>query len=598
VPMMENVYSNAKCVLVWLGDATKESSIAFDFMHTIIGAENFDRLVEQELFAEQWVALESLMRWRWFTRSWIVQEIALAKDAQLYCGKDSIPWTDFCHVVGLFKLYHGEIKPHFLREEYNYSRNLLGEVEALGACQLVHITKNLFRKSNNHEIQRRLVTLECLVSKLTMFDAGREHDLVYAMIALAKDIRTPAQNSRSVDPDASPVATPREELHVELGAPVEMPIIDIARPNGEDISTSSKKRKVHHLDVPRSPSVLRFQTAVRHAQRTRLDAFPVDYDQSFMKVCADFVEFVIKRSNSLDIILRSWVPEALRDKHRLPSWLMTLGTYPFQSAGKGAFVRVTGDPLVGLDPMEPKRYSACGQNAQPLRIDRYPTDGWGFCCLDRPSLFHPTTDPEVHDHRSLFANGFIYDTIASLRDKAVDGTLPTDWFEFGGWKQWTSSPPEPLWRTLLADRESNGYQVETFYSKTFQSLVKKHCAPRGGLNVKKILATTECDKPSERFLDRVMEVTPNRRLFKTTPQKDSLLGLAPANAEKGDLVCILYGCSVPVILRRHSRTIEGQPCEYFELVGDAYVHGLMDGHAVEENEQSESENKSQQFELR
>lgn len=48
------------------------------------------------------------------------------------------------------------------------------------------------------------------------------------------------------------------------------------------------------------------------------------------------------------------------------------------------------------------------------------------------------------------------------------------------------------------------------------------------------------------------------------------VGLAPAHAEPGDYVCILFGSAVPFVLR----PVTG---ENFGLVGEAYVYGIMDG---------------------
>lgn len=47
-------------------------------------------------------------------------------------------------------------------------------------------------------------------------------------------------------------------------------------------------------------------------------------------------------------------------------------------------------------------------------------------------------------------------------------------------------------------------------------------------------------------------------------------GLAPCNAESGDHICIIFGSTVPLILR-------ALPEEKFRLIGEAYVYGIMDG---------------------
>lgn len=55
------------------------------------------------------------------------------------------------------------------------------------------------------------------------------------------------------------------------------------------------------------------------------------------------------------------------------------------------------------------------------------------------------------------------------------------------------------------------------------------------------------------------------------------LGIGPRETEPGDLVFILLGAGVPYILRRHSQ--DGK----LQLIGEAYVHGIMDGEAMEGN---------------
>ncbi|KAH7381815.1 heterokaryon incompatibility protein-domain-containing protein [Cadophora sp. MPI-SDFR-AT-0126] len=52
------------------------------------------------------------------------------------------------------------------------------------------------------------------------------------------------------------------------------------------------------------------------------------------------------------------------------------------------------------------------------------------------------------------------------------------------------------------------------------------------------------------------------------------LGMAACRARKGDLVVVLLGCSVPLVLRREGKA--------FELVGECYLDGFMNGEALEE----------------
>lgn len=52
------------------------------------------------------------------------------------------------------------------------------------------------------------------------------------------------------------------------------------------------------------------------------------------------------------------------------------------------------------------------------------------------------------------------------------------------------------------------------------------------------------------------------------------LCLVPGLAREGDVIAVVYGCSIPLLLRR---PIEGGG---YRLVGKCYVHGVMDGEAL------------------
>jgi hypothetical protein len=68
-----------------------------------------------------------------------------------------------------------------------------------------------------------------------------------------------------------------------------------------------------------------------------------------------------------------------------------------------------------------------------------------------------------------------------------------------------------------------------------------------------------------------MEYLHNRRPFLSTK---GYVGLIPAHSEPGDLICIIFGAIVPFVLRKLQN---GQ----YELIGEAYVHGIMDGEFME-----------------
>ena len=52
------------------------------------------------------------------------------------------------------------------------------------------------------------------------------------------------------------------------------------------------------------------------------------------------------------------------------------------------------------------------------------------------------------------------------------------------------------------------------------------------------------------------------------------LGSGPAEMRKDDKVCILFGAKAPTILRKESSAPR------YQLIGHAYVHGIMHGEAL------------------
>jgi hypothetical protein len=72
-------------------------------------------------------------------------------------------------------------------------------------------------------------------------------------------------------------------------------------------------------------------------------------------------------------------------------------------------------------------------------------------------------------------------------------------------------------------------------------------------------------------------------MFKRRPflSAEGYVGLAPSHAEPGDVIVIIYGAIVPFILRNVG---DGQ----FNLVGEAYVHGIMVGEYMEQNPLTET----------
>ena len=64
---------------------------------------------------------------------------------------------------------------------------------------------------------------------------------------------------------------------------------------------------------------------------------------------------------------------------------------------------------------------------------------------------------------------------------------------------------------------------------------------------------------------------------------NGFLGLGPPQAQRGDLIYIILGAYTPFLLRQKTAG-EGQR-RLYELVGECYMHGLMNGEGLDMGEE-------------
>ena len=247
----------------------------------------------------------------------------------------------------------------------------------------------------------------------------------------------------------------------------------------------------------------------------------------------------------------------------VPSWLPQESSITVGHSVLGKYGRINADLLVGPPESGKSHYNACGSVAVT-----------GACNFG--------TGTKIN---SLFVEGLIVDVITEQKTFARPGGeysfisdgVPDEWRAAIGCLPSAKEPPNAYWRTLVADRGPNGGATPDFYPVACRDQVNRYIfvANHYKENVGTPL-TKAHDALVNKFMQRVQEVVLNRRLIKT---KRGRLGLAPYRAKKEDAVGILFGCSVPVLLRQHedADTLEG----YFKIIGECYIHGIMDGQAVE-----------------
>ncbi|KAF4631737.1 hypothetical protein G7Y89_g6397 [Cudoniella acicularis] len=87
-----------------------------------------------------------------------------------------------------------------------------------------------------------------------------------------------------------------------------------------------------------------------------------------------------------------------------------------------------------------------------------------------------------------------------------------------------------------------------------------------------------------RFYETMTRVCAGRTFFLT---QKGYYGLGPWGMREGDMVCVLFGAAVPFIIRPQDGP--------WKLVGEAYVHGIMDGEAIKMWQRNELKDKTFQI---
>lgn len=178
---MRLIYQNAQTVIIWLGASNIHVDWLFDWMialdkqvlaiarpHTLSTWENqWSWLVwhvhGQPPPDEIRKALISLLKQKWFSRIWVLQEAALAKSAMITCGRREVNSRTFVVMPSLLNVDCGE-----------------------GVQSRLDILPGLFR-ANSWWAGGSSKDLLTLVQKFGKSNASDHRDVIYALLGLSGD---------------------------------------------------------------------------------------------------------------------------------------------------------------------------------------------------------------------------------------------------------------------------------------------------------------------------------------------------------------------------------------------------------------------------
>jgi hypothetical protein len=593
LPLMPQIFESAIRVVVWLGEEYENSGAAISFLQDSLDAANFTEFLQEPTRKDAFTAVVHLMKRPWFTRRWVIQEISSARRAFLYCGAARMPWHAFVDAISLIAAQKDSLRKAFSPLLANDPDDV-ESFNSLSTLKFLHLVDNMFRKTVNGRITEHLMTLEALLATTPQFESTDPKDTVYALLFLASDAEATTYEDwlrrfrlkhagRSWDqsvqsatglltqngrPDIDDLKDDLKRHYGDISPHVEEPHRKKVKTSERIKTYEAAKSKPQMFVQTLGYALVRYLGLEAYGNRR---AIMVDYKKSILEICRDLMKFVITHSESIDMLCRPWAPPDMN----LPSWVRTKAESAHLPGLNGVYRRVNADPLVGnpLTPIKPYMASARSK---------------------------ATWSQQARDQRNLVLQGFVLDRIKTKDAIATAGIVPMTWTKMGGWTSLDETPPEIFWRTLVGNRNASGQRAPFHWGQVCTAAFTRRAVGQD-------LDTGEairhgCPDTVRAFLERVQSVVWSRRLIRF--DRLDTLGLAPRSAKKSDLLCILKGCSVPVVLREfidgsraasrgcpdplgHFSSVsptdvaERQPRVYYEFIGEAYVHGIMDGEAYD-----------------
>ncbi|OJI81925.1 hypothetical protein ASPTUDRAFT_933778 [Aspergillus tubingensis CBS 134.48] len=527
---MPDIYSQARMVCIWLGESDNErrSDKAMDFIPQLVDMATLDANTDAKDHAHQWAALSELTRDPWFARRWIVQEISLASKAVVYCGEKMVHWDVLVDAIALLVANEERVRALFDPTKWRYGRNTLGEIQFSSANVLLEVISSLFPTTEDRSKHKPLKSLEYLVTNLQTFDASDPRDLIYALVHISRD---------------------HAEERITMGH--------------QPTEKQRSPEEVHQLtEKQQSPEDLQRIPPKLH----------IDYGTPIPTVFKQFTQYCVETSGSLDIICRPWAKQPksqerslLKTNNILPSWVPLLENAEFGGPGQSHKGRKNGRSFVGT--VGQQIYDASnGMQAKGVKFDENPM------CMK--------------------VSGLLLGTVEEVSPRCSGGVVFRESLRLGGWEGIDNGPkvvPARIWRTLIADRTSNGLSPPPWYQRAcLRSLEIADMFSGGDLNTGQLSDEVVFVRD---YLRRVREVTWNRCFFRAASHEDAHIsdvhratGDVKTNAE---LQASNDGDDVPEIMVENADQTEHKETIDAELNIIDAEKLVQNGDAVEQAEEIE-----------
>ncbi|KAK0102685.1 hypothetical protein ONS95_006287 [Cadophora gregata] len=536
VKMMTEIYESATRVVVWLGKplSPRLAITLLNEMATLPSSIDSYRRYEHLTSSVQWLAMVDFFTLLWFTRVWIVQEVAVAKEVLFICGGMTFSWAMLQGWVEIFR-----------------------DPQMSGLMGLTKSSQKAKRNISNFNsivtVQRRL---QITASWRKNLETLKRADAI--MKALSK--RNPDLESKAGEPSMM------DNINAML-MPLTLPFL--LTDFGDFESTDPRDK------------IFAFTGLVTDEPN---QAFAPDYSKSVEKVYRDTAVYLLQSKEPFSVISSAGIGS--KRKLELPSWVPDWTSPP------------TGAPFTHpsyFDDFSPDlRASACGNTQAKIHFDAGSPDVLG---LDGIIFDEVTFAGKPFDYSAEDDEGCVVDEVGNRfwPQEFIGNYL---WYEEAhnlaqkhGTKYGTDydAIENAFWRTLVGDQTPFKRPAPDILYRDYKQWVE--LSKYNDQIAREILAKERNSLPTdERYWQTVQDTATwgtalgtcaSMRKFAVT--KEGHMAMLPTLAEVDDVISVVCGCRYPLLLRQKAwKGHEGTGETFYELVGECYVHGIMDGEVMNE----------------
>jgi hypothetical protein len=204
LPLMREIYSTAKSVYAWLGKPSDDIGFAMSLLRDLkelytmytqdlespvppypgglhgIGMDSVFQYTGTFLESHGWRALRAFLKRPWFRRIWVYQEVVLARDLQLVCGKYSIDFQNFAPIIHW--LMYCDAHPILHHRDDPRERGVISKPDS----GLMHLSR-MHETRYNMSVEKKMLAIEDHLCEAVHWAATEPRDMVYAILGIVDE---------------------------------------------------------------------------------------------------------------------------------------------------------------------------------------------------------------------------------------------------------------------------------------------------------------------------------------------------------------------------------------------------------------------------